>query len=232
MQKRCRTAELMDDPGLDPSLHDSALNGLRRINRISRTLENMARAIQAQTGQTSKGPLKILDFASGGGDLAMGLSGFAKKRNLPWEVSGADISHHAVDYASQKAAAMDLDTQFYLLDAVNQPVPHKYDVVMCSLFLHHLSEEDAGKLLKNMAAAANRLVLVDDLLRTRTGYWLAWLGCRLLSRSPIVHHDGPVSVKSAFQMQEVSQLANAAGLLNHQIIRHWPERFMLSWCPQ
>lgn len=232
MQNRCRIAELMDDPGLDPAQHDAALRGLGRINRLSRTLERVTRTIQAETGPAAKGPLKILDIASGGGDLALGLSRFAKNRGLPWEVSGADISPHAVEHAGQKAAAMGLQTQFYVLDAVNQPVPQPYDVVMCSLFLHHLGEEEAGKLLKNMAAAAGRLVLIDDLLRSRTGYRLAWLGCRLLSRSPIVHHDGPASVKSAFQTHEVAQLANAAGLQNHQITRHWPERFTLTWCPR
>lgn len=232
MQDRCRVNELMDDPALDPALHAVALKALGRINRLSRTLERVAAAIQTRTGAASAGPLKILDIASGGGDLALGLSRFAKRNNLPWEVSGADISPYAVEHASQKARLAGLDTRFFLLDAVNQPVPHKYDVVMCSLFLHHLSEDDAGKLLKNMAASAGRLLIVDDLLRSRTGYWLAWLGCRLLTRSYVVHHDGPASVRNAFQLEEVARLANASGLLNHKMVKHWPERFMMTWSPQ
>jgi 2-polyprenyl-3-methyl-5-hydroxy-6-metoxy-1,4-benzoquinol methylase len=222
----------MDDPALDPALHSVALKALGRINRLSRTLERVADAVQTRTGAASTGPVKILDIASGGGDLALGLSQFAKRRGLHWEVSGADISPYAVQHASQKARQAGLETRFFQLDAVNQPVPGDYDVVMCSLFLHHLSEDDAGKLLKNMATAAKRLVLIDDLIRSRSGYWLAWLGCRLLSRSYIVHHDGPVSVKSAFRLDEVAQLANTSGLLNHRIIKHWPERFMMTWSPQ
>ncbi|MFM7591864.1 MAG: methyltransferase domain-containing protein [Isosphaeraceae bacterium] len=222
----------MDDPGLAPGQHDSALKGLGRINRVSRTLQRVAHEIKTHSGPAGQSQLQILDVASGGGDLAVGLSAFAKKRGLNWKVSGADISPHAVEHASGKALKAGLDTRFFQLDAVNQPVPQKFDVVISSLFLHHLSEDEAGKLLKNMAAAANRLVLIDDLVRSHTGYWLAWLGCRLLSRSPIVHHDGPASVKSAFQSEEVTQLANAAGLLNHRLKRHWPERFTLTWCPQ
>jgi 2-polyprenyl-3-methyl-5-hydroxy-6-metoxy-1,4-benzoquinol methylase len=232
MQNRSRVNELMDDPALDPTLHATALKALGRINRISRTFQRVTAAIQASTRGAGPGPLKILDIASGGGDLALGLSQFAKRNRLQWEVSGADISPYAVEHSSRKAQAAGLDTRFFPLDAVNQHPPEAYDVVMCSLFLHHLSNEDAGKLLKNMAASARRLVLIDDLLRSHAGYWLAWLGCRLLTRSYIVHHDGPASVKSAFQLDEVAQLANQCGLMNHKIVRHWPERFMMTWSPQ
>jgi hypothetical protein len=51
----------------------------------------------------------------------------------------------------------------------------------------------------------------------------------LLSRSPIVHFDGPVSVQGAFQMQEVQTLAVRAGLLEATLRRSWPERYLLSW---
>ncbi|MFN5696272.1 MAG: hypothetical protein ACK486_04460 [Cyanobacteriota bacterium] len=58
---------------------------------------------------------------------------------------------------------------------------------------------------------------------------LTWVGTRLLSRSPIVQIDGPLSVGGAFQLDEVRQLASAAGLAGAQITRFWPERFLLSW---
>jgi hypothetical protein len=51
----------------------------------------------------------------------------------------------------------------------------------------------------------------------------------LLSRSPIVHFDGPVSVQGAFGLQEVQTLAARAGLLGATLRRSWPERYLLSW---
>ena len=100
---------------------------------------------------------------------------------------------------------------------------------MCTLFLHHLSSEDARGLLQRMRHSARRLVLVDDLCRNRVGYVLAWAGGRLLTRSEIVHTDGPLSVRAAFTIEEVRQLAHDAGLIGARIRRHWPERFLLSW---
>ena len=92
------------------------------------------------------------------------------------------------------------------------PLPEDYDIVMCSLFLHHLDDEMAVDLLSKMAAAARRLVVVNDLRRSTIGYLLAWLGCRLLTRSPVVHVDGPRSVQAAFSLDEIRSVLKQSGL--------------------
>jgi 2-polyprenyl-3-methyl-5-hydroxy-6-metoxy-1,4-benzoquinol methylase len=144
-------------------------------------------------------------------------------------VDGCDKSPQAVEFASMEAAARGVQSRFFVRDALNQPFPKGYDVIMCSLFLHHLDEADAIALLQRMATAAGRLVLVDDLVRSRLGYLLAYLGCRLLSASHIVHVDGPVSVAAAFTVPEALALASKAGLQNATLVPHWPQRFLLSW---
>ena len=70
---------------------------------------------------------------------------------------------------------------------------------------------------------------MHDLIRSHVDLLLTWIGTRLLSRSPIVQIDGPLSVGGAFQLDEVAQLAAAAGLVGAEISRFWPERFLLSW---
>jgi hypothetical protein len=80
-----------------------------------------------------------------------------------------------------------------------------------------------------MAAAARRAVLVCDLHRSWLGYSLAWVGCRLLTRSPIVHVDGPRSVEAAFAVSEIAALAGRSGLDGAVITQHWPERWLLAW---
>jgi 2-polyprenyl-3-methyl-5-hydroxy-6-metoxy-1,4-benzoquinol methylase len=119
--------------------------------------------------------------------------------------------------------------EFFEQDALGPPLPGGYDVVACSLFLHHLDEPDAVKLLARMAEATERLVLVNDLVRSRLGWMLAYFGTRLLTRSRIVHVDGPRSVEGAFTPAEALRLAKSAGLAGARVSRHWPERFMLRW---
>ncbi len=118
---------------------------------------------------------------------------------------------------------------FFQLDVLQQPLPDDFDVIMCSLFLHHLSKEDAGSLIRKMADAAQQLVLISDLRRTWLGLGLAWAGSRLLTRSPIVHTDAVRSVAAAFMENEVVELAANNGLDGCVISQHWPQRWLLSW---
>jgi hypothetical protein len=97
------------------------------------------------------------------------------------------------------------------------------------LFLHHLEEQDVVGLLQRMRESAALAVLANDLVRSRVGYWLAWWGCRALTRSSIVHVDGPRSVEGAFTLDEARDMASRAGLTGLRLTRHWPERFLLRW---
>jgi hypothetical protein len=119
--------------------------------------------------------------------------------------------------------------RFFVLDALADPLPSDYDVVTCSLFLHHLDDAEAIELLRRMAAAARRLVLVNDLVRSRTGLTLAYVATRLLTLSPVVHVDGPLSVRAAYTPPEALELARQAGMQGATIQRKWPFRFLLGW---
>lgn len=229
MKTRQRTPEIMDTPGLDRAEHEGALRGLGRINLFSRSVSILWKPIARNARAYPGRKLRVLDLASGGGDVARGLARRAKAAGLPVEVHGADLSEQAINFASERAQSEGLNVRFFALDAITDTLPTDYDVLTCTLFLHHLSNEDASKLLGKMAASARKMVLVDDLIRSQLGYTLAWTGCRLLSRSKMVHHDGPASVLSAFQVKEVRAMAEAEGLSGATIRTHWPERFLLSW---
>ena len=135
----------------------------------------------------------------------------------------------ATQIARDQAASRRSPVRFFTLDVLEDEIPSGYDFIITSLFLHHLDEPVAAALLARMARAAVRGILINDLLRGPLEYALAWAGCRLLSRSPIVHHDGPISVLAAFTIPEAHRLAELAGLHGVQIRRHWPGRFLLSW---
>ena len=229
LSTRNRLPELMDQPGLDPVEHAAALRGLRRINSWSRSTAILFPWIRRCALEHGGRPLRVLDLACGGGDTVVALAGKARREGLPIQVDGCDISPQAVEHSRNQAEAAGVDARFFVHDALHGDLPSGYDVIMCSLFLHHLDEGDAQGVLGRMKSAARRLVLVDDLVRSRLGYTLAWVGCRLLSRSKVVHYDGPVSVAGAFRADEVASLAAQAGLDGAVVTRHWPERYLLSW---
>ena len=172
----------------------------------------------------------MLDVACGGGDLSRRLARRAQRAGLRLQFDGCDISATAVEHAKEMADREGGSScHFFVHDALNQPFPESYDVLTCTLFLHHLQDSQVVTLLRNMARAARRAIRADDLVRSQTGYWLAQIGCRILSQSPIVHYDGPVSVKGAYTIEEARELAAQAGLSGASFQKHWPERFLMTW---
>lgn len=225
--------ELMDQPGIDAQTHINALCGIGRVNWISGINGLLWRELKKFQEEAESESLRVLDMACGGGDVLIRLAQRAQCNGLAIQFAGSDISETAVEYAQWKAKFLKLDNlQFFCHDALHDPLTSTYDVVMSSLFLHHLTDHQAIILLRRMSEIATRGILLDDLQRSTIGYVLAWCGVRLLTRSAMVHFDGPVSVKAAFQVDEVRRLAAEAGLGSVQIRRHWPQRFLLRWTPQ
>jgi 2-polyprenyl-3-methyl-5-hydroxy-6-metoxy-1,4-benzoquinol methylase len=231
ISQRRRDIELMDQPGLEPSVHLAALHGLRRINSVARSAAILWPSIARAAKALDPVPLRVLDLACGGGDNALAIAELARRRSLAVAVHGCDISPVAIAEAKRSATSRKFDPKFFFrCDVLQQPMPAGFHVVMCSLFLHHLDHAQAVGLLRGMANAAERLVLISDLRRTWLGLGLAWVGSRLLTRSPIVHTDAVRSVAGAFVESEIERMAAASGLdrgIRCNITRHWPQRWLL-----
>jgi 2-polyprenyl-3-methyl-5-hydroxy-6-metoxy-1,4-benzoquinol methylase len=231
---RQRQPEVMDQPGLDERMHRQALEGIQRVNNISRIGHVLWWEIDRIVTERRLEKVRILDLACGGGGLAIWLARQGQRSGLEFTVKGCDISPTAVLHANEQSLCAGVDNaRFFELDALDGPLDQEsneeYDIVMCSLFLHHLEDQQVITLLRKMAETARHAVIINDLRRTRLGYGLAWIGCRLLTRSPIVHADGPLSVQSAFTIDEARSLAKRAGLRNVTITTHWPQRFLMTW---
>lgn len=230
LDRRHQGHELMDSPDLNEVLHRRALDGLKRINGLSGTASVLWSEIRPLAEQHRGEALRMLDVACGGGDVAVSLARRAAREGYDLRIDGADISACAVRHATTRAVAAGVrGVRFHVMNALRDAFPGRYDVIVCSLFLHHLNEVEAVELLVRMREAAERLVLVSDLRRCWAGYLLAQVGCRLLTSSPIVHADGPQSVASAFTATELARLATQADLAGAVIRRRWPERLLLRW---
>lgn len=249
MKQRHLVPEKMDDPGLCPREHQRALAGLRRINRLSGTAAQLQAEILRIAARDSTRVWRILDVGCANGEVAFELSGLLAP-DLKHELTGWDMSPTAIGDAQlrqereanvssghsgksgpsgQAAASLKFEVRnlFDELDSIVGEPP--FDIVYCTLLLHHFGDQDAVRILAAMKRLARHAVLVDDLQRTRLGWLLAVAGCHLLSRSPIVHFDGPQSVRAAFTSAEALELASAAGWQGTNLRKHWPERYLLSW---
>jgi 2-polyprenyl-3-methyl-5-hydroxy-6-metoxy-1,4-benzoquinol methylase len=155
--------------------------------------------------------LVVVDVGGGRGDLAVNVVRLARRRGRPVRVLVLDTDAHTLALARRRTAAYP-EVVLVQADATALPLREgAAEVAVAALTLHHLDPDAVAACLAGMAAAA-RVVVVNDLLRTRASLTLVWLVTRLLRLHPVSRHDGPVSVRRAYSAAEVVTLAERAGL--------------------
>ncbi|QVL34584.1 methyltransferase domain-containing protein [Telmatocola sphagniphila] len=222
-------AEQMDEPDLNPVLHRQALRGLARLNRFGGAASLIWPEIKKVLGRFPRSPVTMLDVATGSGDVPISLARKLLRSGYSSQVTGLDYSPVAIEEAQKRAKELNLQADFISFDVLRDPLPGQFDIVVCSLFLHHLSEDQIVNLLRKMREATRKILIVSDLDRSGLNLRLVQLAGRMLSRSAIVHNDGELSVKAAFTVTEANDFARKSELPNAIIRKRFPCRWVLTW---
>jgi len=227
---RTVTDEIMDGPNVPESAHLQALEGLCKINRFSHTARQILAPILEMAQRNNLDRLSLLDIACGGGDVPIAVATAAKSHGLSIDLTLLDRSPTALSRAASAAHDAGIPCHTVQGDVLSDLPDSNFDIVTSTLFLHHVPEPaQVIDLLKGMRRVARRMIVISDLRRSRRALLWTWIGCRLISRSKIVHYDGPVSVRAAWTMNELSDFATAAGLTGARITTSFPWRMMLVW---
>lgn len=219
----------MDDPALDTDEHRRALRGLARLNFISRSAASVWPSVRAAASASPGRRLRVLDVATGAGDVPIALLRLARRHGVRLEVDACDVSDRALECARERAQIAGVSLRLFQQDAIRGAIEGRYDVVVSSLFLHHLPPVQAIALLQNMRQCSTRQVIVNDLRRQTAGLAAAWFASRLLTGSRVVRTDAVRSVRAAFTISEVQRLAEEAGMVGASVVPRWPWRFLLHW---
>ncbi|EMI18042.1 Methyltransferase type [Rhodopirellula maiorica SM1] len=221
--------ELMDDPDLPRDQHELALKGLSRLNRFTGVAGLMYRHLRRRTATIADRPLRILDVASGAGDVPIYWARRARRDGIAMEITMLDVSPVAVQTQQRRAAEAQVTVQSVQADCLAHPLPRGFDVVTSSLFMHHLSDEQVETLLRAMKLATDGGILICDLHRSRLNLAMVAFAGRVLSRSPVVHTDSVLSVQGAYTHAEFQALAQS--VLGGVIEMHpaFPCRFLASY---
>jgi SAM-dependent methyltransferase len=164
--------------------------------------------------------LTVLDVGTGGADIPRAIARWARRAGRRIRVLALDHDRDTLAIARGHLASYPEITPM-LGDALALPIASgRVDVVVSSLTLHHLEPAEATRALGEMAAAARVGVAVNDLARSRHGVALVWLVTRVLARSRLSRHDGPLSVRRAYTAAETLRLCEKAGVFDARVRRH------------
>src|SRR5262245_56470694 len=206
--RRRRQPEMMDAPDLPPARFVETLRGLGLVNLVTRSSRLMWPDLKATAQRHPDRPIRVLDVACGGGDVLRALWRAARRARLKVKLAGCDLSATAVAYAKEEAARAGADIEFFTNRVPQDPLPQGYDLIMSTLFLHHLDEDAAISFLRDAATKARDRVVIQDLVRSTLSYWFARLGTAVLLLSYICREDGRTSVEGAFTLEEARRLSD------------------------
>ena len=156
-------------------------------------------------------PLDVLDVGTGGADLPVRIARWASRRGLDARVTGIDSNPEIARLARQNVRAF---PEIEIVESDLQSFAQggrRFDVVIGSLFLHHVSPAGIVEAMRLCDRLATRAVLFSDLRRCRAGYWATRVYTALFGNR-VVRFDGPLSIRRAFTSGELSRLAQQARL--------------------
>ncbi len=212
--------EMMDDPAVEDGKVVRALHELAVINRwlggyrVSRL--GVGRLISALSLDR---PVTVLDVGAGGSDLPMALAPLRRR----FDVTSLDINYHScVRAMGQRHPVTAVNGSAFSLPFRDR----SFDIAHASLFLHHCTDEAAETFLLDLSRVARYGVVINDLHRHTMALAGITVLTGVLSRSAIVRHDAPASVRRAFLRNEIEALLPAGLRASTSISWHWAFR----WC--
>ncbi|MGI8589140.1 MAG: methyltransferase domain-containing protein [Chloroflexia bacterium] len=214
--------ELLDDPGeaSERELRQS-LRDIRMANLVGQGTAVILRHLPDVLGDWPAGrPLSLLDLATGSGDIPRAVVRWCRRRAIPCSILATDISPEVLEEARRQTRAYP-EIRVMAVDARRPPfAPGSFDVVTCSLALHHLDAEGATETLGNMARLARCGFIVNDVERSWPAYLASVALVYGITRNRLTRHDGPASVKRAYTRAEIRRMAADAGITGGRICRH------------
>jgi 2-polyprenyl-3-methyl-5-hydroxy-6-metoxy-1,4-benzoquinol methylase len=170
----------------------------------------------------------VLDIGFGGGDSIKQLSNLADKLQVNLFFYGVDLKDDCIKYAESNLQA--LNNKKLICDDYRNISPEllkQIDVIHCSLFLHHLTDEEIVDLFK-FGKTHRCMILINDLHRHWFAYYSIKFFTALFSKSYLVKNDAPLSVKRGFKKSELISLLQKAGFSNYSVKWTWAFRYMIT----
>jgi len=200
--------EMMDRPQPVSSELERDLQRLRQLNRWFGSYRLVSDFMRRWI--TPGARMRIVDLATGSGDIPRLIIDYARKSGAHVEIDALDRQPATLQIARTLSSRYP-EISYHEANILEWNGIQDYDVALCSLVLHHFSDEDAVNVLRRCRELSKTFVLVSDL---RRGFLLR-VGVRLLTavifREPMTRFDARLSAERAFSFSEMRRLAVWAG---------------------
>jgi 2-polyprenyl-3-methyl-5-hydroxy-6-metoxy-1,4-benzoquinol methylase len=203
--------EMMDRDQPPPAELGRDLERLRQLNRWFGSYHLVLGFIRRWIRPADK--LRVVDLATGSGDIPRLIVDYARRISAKVEIDALDRQPATLEIARGLSADYP-EISYREANILQWNSVESYDITLCTLALHHFSNEDAVRLLRRCCQLSKRFVLVSDLRRSISLVAGVYVLTTLIFREPMTRYDARLSAIRAFSFSEMRDLALRAGWQN------------------
>ena len=203
--------ELMDRPQPVSAELEGDLRNIRQLNRWFGSHRLVSQFVRRWIEPGDK--LRIVDLATGSGDIPRLIVDYARKIGVEVEIDAVDKQLATLEIA--RKLSVDYPEILYSeANILEWQTARAYDIVFCSLALHHFSDEEAVRVLRRCRELSRKFALVSDLRRGLVATAGVYFLTAVIFREPMTRYDARLSAARAFSFEELDKLARQAGWQN------------------
>jgi 2-polyprenyl-3-methyl-5-hydroxy-6-metoxy-1,4-benzoquinol methylase len=208
--------ELMDRPQPVTRELERDLANIRSLNRWFGSYRQVRHFLDRWLKPNDKA--RILDVSTGSGDIPRLIVDFARSGNLSVQIEAIDQQASTIEIARRLSNDYP-EIEFFCANLFAWKPSEPYDIVLCSLTLHHFSEDDAVRVLQKCREFTREHVLVADLRRSLWLTFGVYLVTATVYHEAMTKTDARLSAARAFSFVELRELARRAGWKNFGLLK-------------
>ena len=198
---------------------------MQELDFINKHLGGHKITLRGVKALANKSVLHISEIGCGGGDNLRVIKNWCDRKNISVKLTGIDINQECILFAKERPLNKGInficsDYKFVQFDSFP-------DIIFSSLFCHHFDNEELIKMVQWMNYHSNLGFFVNDLHRHPFAFHSIRLLTRIFSKSYMVKHDAPLSVKKGFKKKEWKDFFSEAGIENYKIKWQWAFRWLI-----
>lgn len=225
---RTQETEIMDDFFLEGKELEKALDKIAHINQLLGGNKLTLHGIKIVLDKVnSNREIVIADIGCGNGDMLRMLAKYGQKNNLNFKLIGIDANAFTINYAKTISKYFP-NIEYLCLDIFSADFNAiEYDIVLCTLTLHHFTEEQILNIITTFNKNANIGIIINDLHRSKLAYRLFQIVCTIFNLNKMSRQDGLVSILRGFKKKELENFSKKLNLKNYTI--NWKWAFRYQW---
>ena len=225
---RTNLPEIMDDFALEGETLRVALDKIASINQFLGGNKLTLQGVQKILSSVSKtNEIVLIDIGCGNGDMLRTLAEYGKINNWKFKLVGIDANNFTINYAKNLSSNYD-NISYHRQDVFDKPFEElNYDIVLCTLTLHHFNEDEILKLMNVFYKKCKLGIVINDLHRNSVAYRLFQGLCVVFGLNKMSKEDGLISILRGFKKQDFIDFSTKLDLKKYTL--NWKWAFRYQW---